>query len=71
MYTGTCLLPYTMQKLLAAQYDQICAASTTAKSFIEMHYLPERYLSMEAAASLPAPIAEITVAAPVTASPPA
>ena len=34
-------------------------------------YLLLRYLSMEAAASLPAPIAEITVAAPVTASPPA
>ena len=34
-------------------------------------YFRERYSSIECAAILPAPIAEITVAAPVTASPPA
>ncbi|CDC76314.1 unknown [Candidatus Colimorpha enterica] len=34
-------------------------------------YLAERYPSIFSAASLPAPIARITVAAPVTASPPA
>ena len=34
-------------------------------------YLPIRYSSMPLAATLPAPMAEMTVAAPVTASPPA
>ena len=36
-----------------------------------LSYFFERYSSIDFAASLPAPIAEITVAAPVTASPPA
>ncbi len=35
------------------------------------YYLLERYSSIPFAAALPAPIARITVAAPVTASPPA
>ena len=36
-----------------------------------LFYFPERYSSIAFAATFPAPIAEITVAAPVTASPPA
>ena len=39
--------------------------------FVYKHYLDDKYSSMAMAAILPAPIAEITVAAPVTASPPA
>ena len=40
-------------------------------SVLKKDYLFFRYSSMAAAAFLPAPIARITVAAPVTASPPA
>ncbi len=35
------------------------------------YYFADRYSSIAFAATLPAPIAEMTVAAPVTASPPA
>ena len=38
---------------------------------VEGDYSPSRLLVMEAAAFLPAPIARMTVAAPVTMSPPA
>ena len=42
-----------------------------AGAYIRMAYKLLMYLSIAAAAFLPAPIARITVAAPVTASPPA
>ena len=38
---------------------------------METHYFLDRYSSMAAAAFLPAPMARMTVAAPVSASPPA
>ena len=44
----------------------------THRSEIRMHFLYfDKYSSMPLAAALPAPMARITVAAPVTASPPA
>ena len=52
--------------------QQLCAeAQLLRESNIKVRYLPIRYSSMPFAATLPAPMAEITVAAPVTASPPA
>ena len=56
-------------------YEQANTAATNKsrlhKNAVLRDYLFIRYLSIALAATLPAPIAEITVAAPVTASPPA
>ena len=41
------------------------------RAFLYDYYFADRYWSIAFAATLPAPIAEMTVAAPVTASPPA
>ncbi len=51
--------------------DSGVTSTTPISFFVENQFLPLRYSSIAFAAVLPAPIAEITVAAPVTASPPA
>lgn len=46
-------------------------AACDLRQSVKIDYFLERYSSMAFAATLPAPMAEMTVAAPVTASPPA
>ena len=56
--------------LILAHYIYLCQV-TNKKMSRSSFYLPCICLSIASAAALPAPIARITVAAPVTASPPA
>ena len=70
-YSYTCAYDYALcfaeiyrARKLYVTYSYTCAYDYAL-------YFAEIYSSIERAASLPAPIAEITVAAPVTASPPA
>ena len=70
------VLAYRVQKISGAR-PPLERPSVPARHSPERGYLSRqkfyflRYLSIAAAAFLPAPIAEITVAAPVTMSPPA
>lgn len=54
----------TYAKRSKSRYFEVCIVNDT-------YYLLDKYSSIAFAAVLPAPIAEMTVAAPVTASPPA
>lgn len=58
-------------KIFKSKKDRIPYLKFNPQFLVNLNYLFDKYSSIAAAAFLPAPIASITVAAPVTASPPA
>ena len=63
-------MPYTIN-VYSNNTIEMQIMTLTLHGMENFHLFPETYLSIAAAALRPAPMARITVAAPVTASPPA